>query len=157
MKLGGGALLDIGIYPAFLSLFLLGYPTGIEATSIFSPTGSDITTSFVLKYDEMATALLNCTVAADTQSEAIIYGTLGKIVISSRFHEAKTITLHQNGKDPEIMHFDRPTYGYFYEIEEVNNCIIMGKKESDLMSLSLSRQLIHLLDKIRQKAGITYP
>ena len=153
-KLGGGALLDIGIYPAYLSLLLLGYPSNIEATSIIGSTGIDETTSFLLRYDQNATAVLNCTILADTNTDAWIYGTKGKIQIHSRFHESKKVTLFEDGGTPVDYEFDRQTRGYDFEIEEVNYCLREGLKESKLMPHTMSRKLIHLLDKIREKAGI---
>ncbi|MBK9510812.1 MAG: Gfo/Idh/MocA family oxidoreductase [Cytophagaceae bacterium] len=156
MKLGGGAFLDIGIYPAFLSLLILGYPSRIQATSTFSPTGSDVTTSFIYAYDNSATAVLNCTVASETLSEAVIYGTKGHIVLHKRFHEARKLTLIQAGKEEQVFDFSRETFGYDYEIEEVNQCLLQGKTESELMPLSFSQKLIHLLDRTREAAGIHY-
>ncbi len=156
MKLGGGAFLDIGIYPAFLSLLILGYPTGIQASSTFSPTGSDITTSFIYAYDNHATAVLNCTVASETHSEAIIYGSKGHIILHKRFHEARKLTQVNSDGEEQVFDFSRDTFGYNYEIEEVNHCLANGKKESDLMTHELSLKLIHLLDRTRAVAGIKY-
>lgn len=155
-NLGGGALLDIGIYPAYLSLLFLGYPTYIQAVSNFGDTGIDQTTSFVLGYKNEATAVLNCTLNARTRTEAYIYGENGHIHISGRFMEAKKITLYETDKKPVNFNFPRKTFGYNFEIEEVNKCLREGKKESDKMPLSMSVKLISLLDEIRQKAGIIY-
>lgn len=153
-KLGGGALLDIGIYPAYISLLLLGYPSDIEALSIFGTTGVDETTSFLLRYDQNATAVLNSTISAATNTEAWIYGTKGKIQIHTRFHEGKKVTLFEDNQPPVDYEFDRQTRGYDFEIKEVNRCLKEGLKESSLMPHSMSLKLIHLLDKIRDKAGI---
>ncbi|MDP5120365.1 MAG: Gfo/Idh/MocA family oxidoreductase [Spirosomaceae bacterium] len=153
-KLGGGALLDIGIYPAYLSLLLLGYPSDIEALSIIGSTGVDETTSFVFRYDQNATAVLNCTILANTNTEAWIYGTKGKIQIHSRFHEGKKVTLFKDDETPVDFEFKRETRGYDFEISEVNRCLNEDLKESPLMPHTMSRKLIHLLDKIRAKAGI---
>ncbi len=154
--LGGGALLDIGIYPAYLSLLILGYPSDIQAISNFGSTGIDQTTSFVLGYKNEATAVLSCTLNARTRTEALIYGENGYIHIEGRFMEAKKITLHETDKNPVVFDFPRETFGYNFEIEEVNNCLQEGKKQSDKMPLSMSVKLISLLDEIRQKAGIIY-
>lgn len=154
--LGGGALLDIGIYPAYLSLLLLGYPSEIQSVSTFSETGVDETTSFILKYNNDATAVLNCSFVATTRTDAIIYGENGYIYIHPRFIETKKITLYKKDAEPVDYTFERETIGYNYEIEEVNNCLRENKKQSDLMPHSMSRQLINLLDAIRQKSGIVY-
>lgn len=152
-KLGGGALLDIGIYPAYLSLLLLGYPSHIEAFSIIGSTGVDETTSFMFQYEQGCTAVLNCTILADTNTEAWIYGSEGKIRIHSRFHESKKVTLYAKDQSPVDFEFERETRGYDFEIKEVNRCLATGLKESSLMPHSMSLKLIHLLDKIRQKSA----
>jgi predicted dehydrogenase len=153
--LGGGALLDIGIYPAYLSLLLLDYPTAIHAVSTFGQTGVDETTSFVFKYPQ-ATALMNATFASRTRTEALIYGEKGYIHLPERFHETRTLTLYETDKDPITFTFERESRGYNFEIEEVNNCLRNNKKESVKMPLSMSVKLMSLLDEIRLKAGIKY-
>ncbi|MFN3488354.1 MAG: Gfo/Idh/MocA family protein [Emticicia sp.] len=155
-SLGGGALLDIGIYPAYLSLLLLGYPSEIQAVSNFGETGIDETTSFILGYKNEATANLSCTLKARTRTEALIYGENGYIHIEGRFMEATRITLYETDKKPVKFNFSRKTFGYNFEIEEVNACLREGAKESKKMPLSMSVKLISLLDEIRQKAGIIY-
>jgi predicted dehydrogenase len=156
-ELGGGAFLDIGIYPAFLSLFLMGYPSKIMAASTFAPTGTDETTSFIYQYDNQATALLNCTVGSYTDCEARIYGSKGSIQMQGRFHEAIRITFFgAEGEELETLEFPRNTFGYNYEIEEVNQCLRNGLTESPNWSLADSNKLIHLLDKTREVAKIVY-
>lgn len=150
-QLGGGALLDIGIYPAYFALLLLGYPSDIKAFSTIGKTGVDETTSFIFQYDNNATAVLNCTILADTNTDAWIYGTKGKIQVASRFHESRKVILFPKDEPPQEFNFDRETRGYDFEIREVNRCLNEGLKESPLMPLKMSRKLIHLLDKIRAR------
>ena len=153
---GGGAFLDIGIYPAFLSLLILGYPSQILSFSTSGPTGVDETTSFIYKYDDSATANLSCTFGANTNTEAFIFGTKGKIHIARKFHESKEIHLVPDEGEAQTFQFPRETFGYDYEIREVNDCLIQGRKQSELWSLKDSQRLIHLLDTTRKKAGIVY-
>lgn len=155
--LGGGTLLDIGIYPAVLSLMFLGYPAEIQAVTSIGQTNVDETTSFVFKYKSGATAVLSSTIMAKTATEAYIYGDLGSIYLHPRFMETKKITLREDGKEPVDFEFERETSGYNYEAEEATCCLLEGKKESDLFPLSMSVKLISLLDEVRQKAGIIYP
>lgn len=155
-SLGGGALLDIGIYPAFLSLLLLGYPSEILATATFAETGVDETTSFIYKYENEATAVLNCTFVANTNCDAVIYGELGDIVIHRRFHESKKVSLNLNSGEKEVFDFPRETFGYNFEILEANDCIRKNQIESSKWSLADSVSLIKLLDTTRLKANIQY-
>lgn len=157
-NLGGGAFLDIGIYPAFLSLLILGYPSDILADATMGSTGVDETTGFIYKYDEMAMANLSCTFGANTRTEAYIYGTKGYIHIKGMFHMSTQITLvlNEDKENPQVFDFPRETHGYDFEAREVNDCIEKGLLESPKWSLKQSKKLIHLLDKTRQKAGIVY-
>ncbi len=156
-SLGGGALLDIGIYPIYLSLLLLGYPIKIKALSEFSETHVDTTTSILLQYKNNATALLNCSISAQTRTEALIYGDKGYIQIVGRFMEAKQIILKKNNEEEQVFEFPRTTFGYNFEAQEVVQCLLQNKKESDLMPLSTSIKLISLLDEVRQEIGLIYP
>ncbi|AWV99662.1 Gfo/Idh/MocA family protein [Arcticibacterium luteifluviistationis] len=153
---GGGAFLDIGIYPAFLSLLILGYPSTILATSTKGPTGVDETTAFLYQYGNNNIAKLSCTFGAETNTEATIFGTEGRIVMKKRFHDTKEIELIPNEGEPQVFNFPRETFGYNHEIEEVNDCLRKGKTSSDLWPLSQSLKLIQLLDKTREEAGIVY-
>lgn len=155
--LGGGAFLDIGIYPAFLSLLLLGYPSEIKATSIKGETGADETTTFFYKYGDKATASLNCTFMATTCTDAFIYGTKGYIHIPKRFHEATELSIVLDNGETERFDFPRETFGYDFEAVEVGKCIANGQIESKIWSWEDSLNLIKLLDATRKEADIIYP
>lgn len=154
--LGGGSLLDIGIYPVFLSLLILGKPKEIIAHGVIGDTGVDEEMAAILKYDQGKMALLHSNIRADTKTEAFIYGSKGVIHIHSRWHEPTSMSLLLPGERPEDFSFDYSCIGYAYEAEEVMACLSAGKKESDALPLSFSLELIQLLDAIRQKIGLQY-
>ncbi len=154
--LGGGALLDIGIYPLFLSYLFLGKPTSIKASAIFGATDADEQCGMVMTYEGEQLALLDCTLRAKTDCVGIIQGELGQIRIHSRFHETKGVTLHVEGEEPATFDFDRTTHGYDYEANHVMQCLSAGRTESPLWSLEDSLNLMALLDAIRAEAGIVY-
>jgi predicted dehydrogenase len=154
--LGGGSLLDIGIYPAFLSLLLLGKPKGILAHAVLGETGVDEEMAAILTYDAGRMAQIHSTIRADTKTEAFIYGTEGVIHIHSRWHEPTSMSLLLPGERPQDFFFDYPCIGYAYEAEEVMACLAAGKKESDALPLSFSLDLITLLDDIRKEIGLNY-
>ncbi|QIP11741.1 Gfo/Idh/MocA family oxidoreductase [Spirosoma aureum] len=154
--LGGGALMDIGIYPLFLSYLMLGKPATIKASAIFGTTGVDEQCGMVLTYDDGQLALLDSTLQAKTDCVGIIQGESGQIRIHSRFHEAKGITLHLEGQDPTDFDFDRNTHGYDYEAQHVMQCLAEGRTESPVWSLDDSVNLMTLLDAIRAEAAIVY-
>lgn len=154
--LGGGALLDIGIYPLFLSYLILGKARSVKATAVLGTTGTDEQCGMVLSYNDHKMAVLDCTLTAKTDCVGLIYGDQGMIRIHGRFHESQTVSLEYEGEEPQLFHFPRSTHGYEYEIEHVGQCLANGLTESPLWSLEDSMALMELLDAIRAEAGIWY-
>ncbi|ALO14505.1 putative oxidoreductase YcjS [Salinivirga cyanobacteriivorans] len=155
-KLGGGSLLDIGIYPVYLSLLILGIPVDIMATARMTKTGVDSYCSMMFSYDNHSKASLESTLEAHTPIEAYIYGTHGKIKVATRFHHSERIELYE--EEDIIEHYDLKYSGngYVHEIEEVQNCIKEGKTESPRLPLKTSLQLTRILDKVRAEIGLQY-
>lgn len=153
--LAGGSLLDIGIYPIFLSYLLFGMPQRIKASSRFYKTGVEIQTSMLFEYEE-AQALLYSGLTSKSEMKAEISGQEGTLFLHPRWHEAQGYSLERDGG---ITHVDLPTVGkgYSHEIEEVHTCLATGKKESALWSLQNSQDLVSLLDAVRKETGITFP
>jgi len=157
-NLGGGALLDIGIYPLFLSLLILGKPTDIKASAVMAPTGVDVEHGILLTYETNTCAHLHATLRNLTRSEAFIYGTEGYIQIHTRWHEPPgTVTLVRGEERPMVKDFPDSSNGYRYEALEVMNCLEQGKKESDQLPHQFSRDLMELLDTVRVRMGLVYP
>jgi predicted dehydrogenase len=154
-SLGGGSLLDIGIYPVFIALFLMGEPEEIVSKVIIGQTDVDESISIIFKYKN-ALAGLASTVMANTAIETEIYGTKGKIKIHYMWFMATKFTLTLNDDDPQDFHFPFLCNGYEYEAIEVTNCLIKGETESKMMTHDTSLKLISLLDKIREQNGIVY-
>ncbi len=156
--LGGGSLLDIGIYPVFLALLLFGKPEQIDAMAVLGPTHVDSICGMLLQFPGDKLAILDSTILSDTKTEAFIYGSKGHIHIHSRWHEMTSLSLHPKGGDEaQNFEFENQCLGYRYEAEEVMHCIANGKKQSERMSHEFSLLLTETLDAIRQKAGIVYP
>lgn len=154
-ELGGGSLLDIGIYPVFLALSVLGMPDKIEANATFFDNGADSSCNMVFNYGTHAKALLHCTLLKQTPTAAIIRGDSGKIIIHPKFHQPAAYTIEKDGK---TRRFDIAvsTLGFNYEIEHFSNLLLNGKTESNIMTFSTSEQLIHLLDAVRDAIGLHY-
>ena len=155
-ELGGGALLDIGIYPLFLSYLILGNPTKIKALASFGTTDVDEQCGMVLSYEGGQLALLDSTLRAKTDCVGIIQGETGQIRIHGRFHETTAVTLQPEDGESNTVAFDRQTHGYDYEAQHVMACLAEGRTESPLWSLDDSLNLINLLDAVRAEAGIHY-
>lgn len=153
--LGGGSLLDIGIYPIFLAYVLLGKPKNIFATSQFYRTGAEIQTSMIFAYDS-AQAMLYSSFADTSSLDAKISGEEGEIYIDYRWHEAEGLTLVKNA---EKTRYDLPIIGngFTNEIEEVHQCLSNGQIESSYWSHQNSLDLIQLIDEVRQITGARFP
>jgi len=155
-QLGAGSLLDIGIYPIYLSLLVLGLPSEIKASARMTSTEVDSCCSMQFDYNNAAKAHLESTIEEDTPTEATIIGTKGTIKLHSRFHHSEKITLYQNGVMTEEFEMKNEGNGYIYEIEEVNNCLQNDQAENKKHPHSMSLDLISLIDKVRAKIGLTY-
>jgi predicted dehydrogenase len=153
-SLGGGSLLDIGIYPIFAALSTLGVPDTITAKASFFENGADSSCTMVFNYHN-AVATLTSTLLESTPSEAIFYCEQGIIKINSGFHSPSTVTLI-NDNNEESVFFDCKTYGYNYQISHFNELLRQGKKESHIMTFNFSRQLIKTLDKVRAIIDLKY-
>lgn len=153
--LAGGSLLDIGIYPIFLSYLMLGIPKDIKATANFYKTGVEVQISMIFNY-EKAQAILYSGLNSNSEMKAEIAGSKGSIFVHPRWHETSGYTLEING-DSSVVEVGKVGKGYTYEIEEVHKCLNAGKTESDLWSHQNSRDLIEIMDTIRSKTGIVFP
>ncbi|OZV69763.1 oxidoreductase [Winogradskyella aurantia] len=154
-SLGGGSLLDIGIYPVFAALSTLGVPKSITAEATYFPNGTDATCTMEFNYDD-AQAILKSTFLEETKTEAIFHCERGLIKMNGRFHQPTTVTLISGNGDYKTKDFNCTRFGYNYEIEHFNTLLRQGKTESPIMPFETSRQLIHILDKVRAKIGLDY-
>ncbi|MFZ6013317.1 MAG: Gfo/Idh/MocA family protein [Bacteroidota bacterium] len=156
--LGGGSLLDIGIYPVFLAQALLGKPTDIKA--LVTPYASHVDEQCVIamKFEKDALAVISSTFAVDTPVEAMIAGTKGRIHLRNRFHNAMaTVELIQERETVKTIQVHREEGGgYQFEARHVGECLRNNLIESPVMSYSDSLSLMDTLDKIRAQCGIRY-
>ncbi|MEL6919024.1 MAG: Gfo/Idh/MocA family oxidoreductase [Bacteroidota bacterium] len=155
VNLAGGTLLDIGIYPIFLTYFLLGKPKRLLATSNFHEKGTEIQTSMIFSYPK-AQAILYSGFNSKSEMKAEISGSEGSIYIQPRWHESNSYTIEKDGvlEDFELA----PTgKGYFHEILEVHACLRNKATASKLWSHQNSKDLATLLGEVRSQAGISFP
>ena len=154
--LGGGSLLDIGIYPVFLALLLFGKPDETQALAQIGSTGVDEEIGMLFRYESGQMAHLHSTIKTNTKTEAFIYGDEGVIQIETRWHAPSSLSLWRFGDRPKTFSFDYRGLGYEYEAEEVMKCLEMDLKESTKLPLSFSEDLIALLDDLRTQIGLRY-
>lgn len=156
-ELAGGALLDIGIYPLFLSYLLLGKPKSLNASATLSDLGVDLSTSMLLNYSNDVYFQADCTILEDTETTATITCETGEVIISRRWHEANSYQVtHSNGNIDKFA-LDLKNRGYYEEVKHCYEMIATGNIESDMWSLKNSLELADILDQVRAKIGLVYP
>lgn len=153
--LGGGSLLDIGIYPLFAALSLMGVPETIQAKAKMSDTGVDESCDINLTYMNGAVACLSSAINKKTPTIATINFEKAIITLQNRFHEPTSILINSEGKQEEIK-FDVTSIGYNYEAMHVQQMLTEGLTESTIMTFEKSRELMTLLDTVREKIGLVY-
>ena len=156
--LAGGSLLDVGVYPLFISQLFLGAPRAVAAVATLAPTGVDLNCAVSLAYPGGATASLFSTIAAHTDNRCVLYGTRGQLQLLGRFHAPTGVQVHLNGAEvPPATPAPTPGHGYHYEAAHVQDCLAQGRLESPLLPLDFSLQLMRQLDAVRQQIGLRYP
>jgi len=154
---GGGALLDVGVYPVSLSSMLFGPPKRIVSTANLGSTGVDEEAAMILTHGRGEMAILHTAIRLETAQEAVITGTRGRIRIHSPWWRPTTMTLSSEGKPDDRLDFPLTGNGYEYEAQEVMDCLRSGKLESPLMPLDESLSIMKTLDAIRAQWGMKYP
>jgi predicted dehydrogenase len=155
-ELGGGALLDIGIYPLSLSAFFLGPVESVQALAEMGPTGVDLQTAFSLRHQNGGVSSCVCSIRAQSPSEMTIAGPLGHIRIHNRFFQAQTLTVETADGNTRTVEFPHIGSGYAYEVVEVMRCLRAGLIESPLMPHAETLALMGVLDTIRAQIGLSY-
>ena len=157
LALGGGSLLDIGIYPVIDALTFLGVPFGIKASAVFGKTGSEESLSVIFSYPDGKMASLYSSFMTDTGIGCDILCEKGNLTVArGRDMNQKTIfVLH--GREKQEFTFSPEAMGYHWEAEEVMRCLDEGRTESQVVPHSFSKDLIKILDRIREAAGIVFP
>ncbi|WP_079063557.1 Gfo/Idh/MocA family protein [Peterkaempfera griseoplana] len=155
---GGGALLDLGVYPVAFAQLFLGAPTSVSAWAALNPQGVDENTGILLGYDTGAVANLSCSLTTATSQYAAVNGTRGRIVVARDFFHPDAFVLHRDGHEPETVTLPKaPGNGYTHEALEVMRCLQAGATESDLVPLDGTLSLMATLDTVRDRIGLRYP
>jgi len=154
--LGGGALLDIGIYPLSLAHALAGPPTRFEATGVLGATGVDLQVGVTSVHGDVL-ADLSASFLADTSLEAVVSGSEGRLRLHAPFHHSPRITLHRRGDQIDLWDTTYVGSGYRFEVEEVQRCLAAGLTESDRRPLADTLEVMQWMDAIRERIGVTYP
>jgi predicted dehydrogenase len=158
-KLGGGTLLDIGIYNVFFVHAFMGMPDEIQAIMKPAPTGVDEQLAVQFKYNDGRMAQLLSSFSSNLGTEADIAGDAGRIRLHNRFYEPSTSISYFPDKYDSLQHIPfpkEPGWGYQHQVRHVHECLRKGLTESPVMTLDYSLELMTLMDRIRHIAGIHY-
>lgn len=153
--LGGGSLLDLGIYPLSVAAYFLGPVKSVRAVGQLGPTGVDVQATFSLEHEGSLSAL-GCSLLARTPVEFTVCGSKGFVKLHSRFNNTEELTVELNDGSRRTQRVPRIGNGYAHEIIEVNRCLREGLLESPVMPLDETVALMGVLDEIRQQIGVRY-
>jgi predicted dehydrogenase len=156
-QLGGGALLDLGVYPVSLAHLLLGLPATIATSAQLTAEGVDANTGILIGYDSGAVALLSCSIEAASPCVATITGTRGLITLERPFFRPDGFLLHRNGAEPQQVSMPYDGLGYVHEIQETGRCLRAGLLQSPLVPWRHSLEVMLTLDSVREQIGVGYP
>ena len=156
IKLGGGSLLDVGIYPLFLTVLLLGEPQTIQAVGKLSVTGADEYCNVIFQYPGGETASIFSSITTRTSLTAELAGSKGRIMMHNPWYKANNITVEKNSGDTENFSFPHEHNGFEYQVRHVMDCLDKGLKESPLLPLDFSLTMTRIMDKIRAEVGVIY-
>ena len=154
--LGGGALLDVGVYPINLAHLFFGPPTEVRSWAHLTPEGVDESTGLLFGYPSGAVAALTCSIDGESRNAASITGSTGRIDLPAGFFAPKSFTLTRAGAEPEVHNHAFEGQGYQWEAAEVQRCLAEGLLESPLMPHTTTLEIMTLLDMIREEIGVFY-
>lgn len=155
--LGGGALLDLGVYPLTLAQLIMGTPTRTQATALLTDLGVDETTGVLLTYASGAHAALSCSIVTAGPVIATITGTLGYIELPYPFYRPSSLVVHLAGEEPRHEDHSYTGNGLRFEAIEVGRALVDGLLESPMFPLADTLAVMETMDEVRAQVGVVYP
>lgn len=152
-ELGGGSLLDVGVYNIFLATTILGDPSEIKSLAKISETGIDEYVNLVMNYSSGATAQSLSSVIYNTDTDASIFGEKGRIVIKDPWSKATDLIIYANYQEVETFSKPHDCNGFEYEIREAMRCLDAGERESPLVPHHLSLSVSKIMDQVLEQTG----
>jgi predicted dehydrogenase len=156
-SLGGGALLDLGIYPISFAHMVLGAPDKITSSATFTDKGVDASSSVIFDYKSGAQAILTSNMMVSTSCRATISGTLGKIEIDRTFYNPASMrVIMHDGTTTEYPN-DYKGHGLREQALEFERVVRNGEKSSQILTPDESILIMESLDEVRKQIGLIYP
>lgn len=154
---GGGALLDITVYPLLWALGTLGFPQTVSATGWLNDDGVDAQNALTLGYHHGAQAQLTSSLLAHGPRAATVAGSGGFLQSLGSVNNPTELLVRVGFDEPRVERFTAVGRGYSYELREVTRCIQQGLTESPVMPLQDSLDSMRLFDGVRAQLGVSYP
>jgi predicted dehydrogenase len=154
-ELGGGALLDLGVYVVSFAQMLLGAPQAVFTVGAYEPNGVEASASLLLGFGDGRSATLTTSLHAPLPGSARILGSDGWLELPPRFHHPTEVVLHRDGHEPEMLSVPRLGGGYAHELIEVTECVRAGRTESPVMPLDDTLAVMAALEQASTQLGVT--
>ncbi|MYM40407.1 Gfo/Idh/MocA family protein [Duganella qianjiadongensis] len=157
--LGGGALLDLGIYPLSMAAYFLGPVAAVQAQAEMTASGVDMQTVFTLKHEQGGVSTCSCSLRSRSPTELVISGSKGYVRLHDRFHNTSTLSVvlvDGSSRSERTLQLPIAGNGYTHEAQEVGRCLRAGLIESPVMSHDETLAIMGTLDEIRRQIGLVY-
>jgi predicted dehydrogenase len=155
-KMGGGALLDVGVYPITLANIFLGAPTSVETRATLVNQKYDIRNHMIYHYPH-AVAFLESGLDEELDNHAHIYGSNGRILIEKFWMTEKASIFNKHDELIETIHIPHLINGFEYEINEVIACVTHKKLESNVMTHDITLSIMKQMDELRKIWNLKFP
>ena len=156
-SLGGGALLDLGIYPISFAHMVLGVPDKITSSATFTDKGVDASSTVIFDYKSGAQAILTSNMMVSTPCRATICGTLGKIEIDRTFYNPTSIRVIMHDGTTTEYPKEYKGHGLRDQALEFERVVRSGAKSSAILTPDESILIMESLDEVRKQIGLIYP
>lgn len=159
LELGGGALLDLGIYPISFAFDILGKPTEVLASGRLKATGADAEVSTLFRYANGASALTVSVSDAPGANRAEINGTEGHVEIDGIWYTPTSFRIYDSQKNllEEFKPSPMKGRGMHFQAVELERLVAAGERVSTILPLEQSVAIMETLDDIRRQIGVIYP
>lgn len=156
-KAGGGALLDLAVYPLTWAVGALGFPDSVQAVAQLNADGVDTQTAINLGYAAGGHAQLMVTLTGNAPQQARVVGSAGWLATNTPLHNASQLIVHPTDGPARVEEFEAVGENYGYEFREATRCIQQGLTASPTMPWEHSVKTMELFDTIRASVGVRYP
>jgi len=157
---GGGALLDLGVYPtSWLQMVLGGTPASLEVAGTLGPNGVDAEATLLWRTGDGRHGVGTCSLLSPLPGQAAVFGTEGWVEVPPRFHHPDRLLLHRTGggrsvESTEEVRAPATGTGYSHELDEVHRCLAAGLTESPAMPLADTLAVMSVLEQALRALGV---